>query len=267
MAEVSAEIVPEESPETWEQLDAALVEGKDIELKQPAEVPEAETPPVEASESEETEPEAEPEPEREITVDYDQDIPLPDHAEPVKLGELKDRFVDYQKRESEMQRREAELSGEYAVLSRMQAEMQANGGQPLNQAQQQEIGQQMQVRLKRERALLGDAVPEWKTPTKFDADRREIIDMMTPYGMTEEQLSSVTDHRFLLFMKHHLDMKRRIDRAETVTPEPVKPVKRPKGHKPSVVSKRTQTDKLVQAAKTSNDDNVKLAAIESLIGE
>ena len=272
MAEV-AQIKSEDSAETWQALDKAMQSGEGFELV--SDEPETEQtdtldngePETETVESDEVE--AEPvkaETPVDDTVNYDLDIPLPDHAEPVKLGELKDRFVDYQRRETELQKREAEISSEYGELARLNAEMQANQG-PLNPEQRQRVGQMQVERLQREAALMSKAIPEWTDPARFQSDRQEMVDMMKPYGVTEDMINGISDHRVALFYKHHLDMRRRIAKAEAAAPEPAKVSKRPKGRRPGKTSSQARTDKLIQHAKASNSEDVKLAAIGSLLGE
>lgn len=258
----------------WEKIDSALVQNEgqgDIELPPVDENPQEEPGPANPGESKEAEPEgddATPS-ESDARVDYSQEVEVPltvdGERESLTLGELKDRYVDLSHRESGIRKREAELANELGRLSRITAELEHNSG-PLSPEQREQVGGLQAERVQREAQLMLEAIPEWRDTARFQEDRAEIVQMMAPYGVTEDVINSVTDHRIALLYKHMLDMTRRIERAEKVKPEPVKGAKRPRGKSPRKAEKKTDLDNLVSAAIASDSEAIKDAAIAKLLG-
>ena len=92
MSEVVQPDVTETAPIDVEQLDAIL-EGKDIAPDTPETATEAEPEAAETQEQDEvTEPAETPD---SSEIDYDLEVPMPDGGDPIKLGDMKDRIVEY----------------------------------------------------------------------------------------------------------------------------------------------------------------------------
>jgi len=116
--------------------------------------------------------------------------------------------IGYMTRKEEM--RDIESRGQRALQEQ----------QAIQQQQNAEYQRSHQELVQREMDLLGDKMPEWKTPEK----RAKINEALKLYagniGYTPEELDAVTDHRALIV----LDKARKYDRIQASNPKKVRNV-------------------------------------------
>lgn len=65
-------------------------------------------------------------------------------------------------------------------------------------------------RLEREMALTLEGAPEWKDPSRFESDRREMVDILRPYGFTKTEVLQIDDSRLMMFMRDQVARARRV---------------------------------------------------------
>lgn len=68
------------------------------------------------------------------------------------------------------------------------------------EAERQQLQQQQAALLPREREKMLEARPEWRDSAKFDADRKVIADFAKRSGITDAELGTIADHRYMLIL-------------------------------------------------------------------
>lgn len=104
-------------------------------------------------------------------------------------SELNDDPIGYMQRKADYDQR----MQQFQYLRQMQEHSQ--------QQMQQETAQQAQERLSQERQALVRAMPELQDQAKFAAFRNDLVENASYYGVSEDEISSVSDHRQLLILK------------------------------------------------------------------
>lgn len=223
---------------------------KELEAEPERELEDGETLQEVAEEVAEAIPEAE--------IDYDLEIPMPDGREPMRLGELKDKVTELERTEAQMIERENALMRQQDEVNQL---LSAAGQLPPELAQQAE--QRLQQTLAKEREAMMQAIPEWSDRETYDRDRAGILEVGQQYGFSELEVGQIMDHRVVKFMRDHarlLDQKKAAEKL----PEKIKKQSR-KGQRPTQRAKKSEIDQLVGIAKESNNDDLKMAAIDKLL--
>lgn len=104
-------------------------------------------------------------------------------------SELNDDPIGYMQRKADYDQR----MQQFQYLRQMQEHSQ--------QQMQHETEQQTQQRLLQERQALVRAMPELQDQAKFAAFRNDLVENASQYGVSEDEISSVSDHRQLLILK------------------------------------------------------------------
>jgi len=159
---------------------------------------------------------------------YDIVIPAPGGREPMKLGQLKDRYESWNAleadrlafsetkvaQEAELQRARDEVRELLSIIPR----------QHLTQEMLQRAGQRVAARNQALDAKLLEVVPEWKDAERRSADTKALAEMLAGYGFNEHEVKAIRDPRLVKFMR---DAQRRAEQVrkalEAVKKQPTKP--------------------------------------------
>ena len=246
------------------QVDELLAEALGGQLPDTGETPTAEP---EADREEETgnddaEPEMEAEGDETPEIDYDLEleIPLPDGAQPIKLGELKDAYVEQQRnqvalteRENAVMRKYDEINQVMQVVGEIPPELQEQARQMHAAQMQSEHNPQMQ------------AIPEMDTRDGFIRVKEAVLPVLNDYGVTAEQAAMITDHR-VIKMAYDLSKQRAAQETAKQAVEKAKPAKMPKGKRVMPAGKKSQIEKLYNAARANpRNEQLRDAALDSLL--
>ena len=194
-------------------------------------------------------------------VDWDQEIPMPDGFENLSLSSLKDIATNAARSQAEVIEKENSMVEERDDISQL---LDTLGQYIPRQALPQIKALGDRARL-RESKLLLDAIPEWKDPVKKVADGDIMLKLVKTYGVTEKQFNSIDDHRMLKFIRDvSLDRLALETARERLVPS--KKVKRQRPVRRALARKNATLEKTLIEAKASSSQNVKLAAIDQLIG-
>jgi hypothetical protein len=92
--------------------------------------------------------------------------------------------------------------------------------QRLAQENQRFMLQQQQQRLQQEKDLLLSAVPELKDPKVASKAKEEMMQAGKAIGLTDQELNSITDHRFLLALRKIAQYDNMVAKRQAIKPEP-----------------------------------------------
>lgn len=193
-------------------------------------------------------------------IDYDVDIPLPGGLEPIKLGEMKDRYMEHERNLQANIDRENELMQDKIAFNNM---VQMLGDVPPEVRERAKALYDRQMR--QEFELLRESIPELKeSKDNGAAFFKGMTDIGTAYGFRPEEISMISDHRIF---KALYDLGRYRERLSTAGENLKKINDKPKV-KPGNTrfSKRSESQRIQDRATrpgASRDD--KLAAIDQLI--
>jgi hypothetical protein len=194
-------------------------------------------------------------------------VPMPQGAEPLTLGELKDRvgeLVELETREAQFDQRRVKAEGE---LLRAQTEMRELMAlipkEQLTPAVLDKVRQKHEATMNRERQATLEHIPEWRDEKRRTEDISGMIELLEDYGLGGTFLSTVVDHRALKFIRDSYLRDKRIKEA----------LARVKSGKP-VTGQRTSSKTAKGAAKpnsnTSRQSRVipdQAARIRNLFGD
>jgi hypothetical protein len=156
---------------------------------------------------------------------YDVTLPMPDGAEPVTLGQLKDAFREGQAlevKQTELTKARAEWQADQIRQQReIDQLLAAMDPAAIKPEAAQAIQRVNAERLSREREAILRAVPEWSDPAAVKADILGITAHLQPYGITAADLDAVTDHRLLRYFR---DQAKQAAKLQT---QPGKPKPKP----------------------------------------
>jgi hypothetical protein len=113
----------------------------------------------------------------------------------------------------------------------------------LMQEQQKETQKAMQERLLQEKDLLLSAAPELKDPKVAARAKTEWVEAGKAIGLTEQELSSVTDHRILLALRKLAAYDSLVNKRQNLKPEQ----SARKIAKPGVAASKPQSSQIKQA--------------------
>lgn len=159
-------------------------------------------------------------------------VPMPNGAEPLTIGDLKDRVgevVDLETREAQFDQRRIASEGE---LLRAQAEMRELMAlvpkDKLTPEVLEKVRQKHEATMKKERVATLEHIPEWQDEKRRGEDLQGMIELLGNYGFDENFIATVVDHRALKLLRDYYLMDKRIKKALANVTIPAK-----KGHKPS----------------------------------
>lgn len=160
-------------------------------------------------------------------------VPMPNGAEPMTIGQLKDLATadnDATTRELQFEQRRVKQEGE---LLRAQNELmdvlQALPKEHLTPAIIKKVRAQHEARITREHQLTLEHIPEWQDDDARLEDIKGINAFLSDYGFSEAYLPTIADHRLLKLLRDTYLRDKRIKKALA---EVQTPAKRP-GVRPS----------------------------------
>lgn len=173
---------------------------------------------------------------------YGIQVAMPNGAEPLTIGQLKDRIgelVDFETREAQFDQRRVKAEGE---LLRAQTEMREilaliPKGQ-LNPELVNKMRQRHEATTNRERELTMEHIPDWQNEKTRTEDLKGMVEMLSDYGFEPSFISTVVDHRALKFIRDSYLRDKRIKAAlAKVTTPAGKAGQRPSGKSGKAPSK------------------------------
>lgn len=156
---------------------------------------------------------------------YEVKIPLRDGAEPLTIGQLKDRIaevVDLEQREMQFDQRRVKQEGE---MLRAQTEIREILAmlpkESIKPEMVNKIRQRHEANMQRERQATLEHIPEWHDEKRRTEDIQGMIDLLADYGFDEGFIASVTDHRAIKFIRDMYIRDKRIKAAlaKVTTPD------------------------------------------------
>jgi hypothetical protein len=168
---------------------------------------------------------------------YNIRVPMPDGAEPLTIGQLKDRVGEVVKLEQETLRFDQRRIKQEGELLQAQAEIRdlisLLPKDAVKPALIEKVRTQHAQMITRERQATLEAIPAWEHEQTRLADIKGMVDLLKVYGLPESFLGTVHDHRALKFIRDMYQMKTRIDKALANVKPDSKPGKRPSSRVPS----------------------------------
>lgn len=148
---------------------------------------------------------------------YGVKIPLSDGAEPLTIGQLKDRvgeLVDFETRETQFEQRRVKAEGE---LLRAQAEIREILAMVPKEHIKPEVVEKIRKRhdenMRRERQMTLEHIPEWREEKKCAEDLQGMSEFLSDYGFDETFIGTISDHRALKFIRDMYLRDKRIKAA------------------------------------------------------
>lgn len=148
---------------------------------------------------------------------YNVKIPLADGAEPLTIGQLKDRvgeLVDLETRETQFEQRRMQVEGE---LLRSQTEVREILGmipkEHINPEIVNKIRKRHEANMAFERRMTLEHIPEWRDEKRAGEDLQGMIDFTKRWGFDETFMATVHDHRAIKFIRDMYLRDKRIQAA------------------------------------------------------
>jgi hypothetical protein len=196
---------------------------------------------------------------------YDVKIPLANGAEPLTLGQLKDRvgeLVDLETRETQFEQRRMQVEGE---LLRSQTEIREIIGmipkENINPAIVEKIRKRHEANMAFERRMTLEHIPEWRDEKRAGEDLQGMIDFTKRWGFDETFMATVHDHRAIKFIRDMYLRDKRIQAAlaKVTTPDS-------KGQRSSAKTKKAAARPVQQSRQRegiAQDQRTRIAALFS----
>lgn len=193
-------------------------------------------------------------------------VPMPNGAEALTIGELKDKISelsDFELRQTEFEDRRIRQEGD---ILKSQTELREILSMLPKEAIKPEVLSKLRERQdsteRRERQLTLQHIPEWRDEKKRTAELEGIEEMLGEYGFDGTFLAAVKDHRAMKFIRDTYLIRMRIRKSLEAVRDPKKLGAKPSGKngkaavKPTVNSNRqktalTQDDKLARLFKST----------------
>lgn len=194
---------------------------------------------------------------------YNVKIPLADGAEPLTIGQLKDRvgeLVELETRETQFEQRRMQVEGD---LLRSQTEIREILAMIPKEHIKPEIVNKIRKRhdenMAFERRMTLEHIPEWRDEKRAGEDLQGMINFTKRWGFDETFIATVHDHRAIKFIRDMYMRDKRIQAAlaKVTTPDSA-------GHRASAKTKKAATRPLQQPKNRSGavpDTRQRLAAL------
>lgn len=148
---------------------------------------------------------------------YNVKIPLADGAEPLTIGQLKDRVgevVDLEMRETQFEAKRMQMEGELLqsqtevreILSMLPKEH-------VSPAIVEKVRKSHEQKMIFERRMTLEHIPEWRDEKRAGEDLQGMIDFTKRWGFSETFMASVHDHRAIKFIRDMYLRDKRIQAA------------------------------------------------------
>jgi len=162
---------------------------------------------------------------------YSIKVPMPNGAEPLTIGDLKDRvgeLVELETREAQFDQRRIKSEGE---VLRAQTELRELISmipkENIPAGIVDKIRKRHEATVNRERELTLEHIPQWQDEKTCEADIAGINELLSDYGFDDTFIATVVDHRALKFIRDMYLMDKRIKTALARVETPTKRGKKP----------------------------------------
>jgi hypothetical protein len=201
-----------------------------------------------------------------VKVDYDQVIPMPEGAEPVTIGQLKDYYqgkVDFDQQRETWEANRVELDGKHIIAKQGLMDLANLVGQ-VNPQVLAHLQQQQQATRQTEAAALLEVFPEWADAEVKRAATPKLKAVAAQLGFSEAEFAHIADHRQIRAL-HMLEGFLTKQAAAAAAKDKIA-VELPKAQKTQKrkVSDAQRKAQILERAK-GGDANQKNAAISTLI--
>jgi hypothetical protein len=223
----------------------------------PANEPEvADPPPAPEMAPDEPEPAAAETPAEPLEVDYDQVVPMPDGAESVTIGQLKDHYqgkADFETERETWNNTRQDQQAETIAAKQQLYDLAALIGNT-NPALVQHMQQQQQATRQTEAKRLIEIYPEWADPEVKKAQNPRLLKAAKYLGFSEAEYAISGDHRQIRALVMIADGMEAREKAEAKVAE-LKP-DLPKGQKPNQrkQTKAQATQAIIDRGKNGTPD-------------
>lgn len=165
---------------------------------------------------------------------YKVKVPMPNGAEPLTFGEMKDRvaeLVDLETRETQFTQRR--IASEGKILQDQREVREILSMLPAETVQKlpvlvEKVRKKHEATLVRENALTLEHIPEWNDEATSAKDKAEMTKFLGNWGFDETFLNSIVDHRAMKFVRDMMIVDKKIKTALSKVKIPDR-----KGMKPS----------------------------------
>lgn len=144
-------------------------------------------------------------------------VPMPNGAEPMTLGDLKDRvgeLVDLDARELEFTQRRVKSEGEVLrAQQELRGLMALIPKQHLSPELVDKVRKNHLATQARERELTLEHIPAWQNEETRTKEIEDITKMFSDYGFDEGFITTIVDHRAMKFARDTMLMRKRIAKA------------------------------------------------------
>jgi len=171
---------------------------------------------------------------------YSLKVPMPDGAEPLTIGALKDKvkeLVNLETRETQFEARRIKSEGDLIKSQNEVRDLLAMlPKEQITEAMVEKVRKRQDAVLTRERRLTLEHIPEWEDDETRATEVKAISDFMQEYGFDETFITTVQDHRALRFLRIMWQRDQRIKKALANVKTPERRDQRPSGKasKPAV---------------------------------
>jgi hypothetical protein len=137
------------------------------------------------------------EPPEPVKIDYEMEVPMPDGADPVTLGQLKDHYqqtVDFDEQRSKWEQHRTAVDAKHIALKQELSAMADLIGDA-NPALVQHVRGQLAEHRKAEQQALLELYPEWADPEVKRAQAPKLKAVAQRLGFSEAEFAHISDHR------------------------------------------------------------------------
>jgi len=187
----------------------------------------------------------------------------------VTLGDLRRGYIGAETLRKERESFEQTSEAKGLEFMRTRADLESLGAAILPHVPQQvqaEFAAWQHKQIERERTLAHEAIPEWRDPSKFQADRGMMIEHLKPWGFTAADVYAIGDHRIAKYVRDNARKAQRAAEAEQRARNAGKP-KPGQGPAPGVKQSalRQRLANIVQTGRAAKTEAEKTAAVGALL--
>lgn len=186
-------------------------------------------------------------------------VPMPNGAEALTIGTLKDRIgevTDLEIREVQFDERRIKQEGE---LLRSQSELKGIlellPKDALSNAVLKKVRERQDLTVRREKQLTLQHIPEWRNEEKRTAEIEGIVEVLGDYGFDESFLTSVVDHRAMKLLRDYFLIRSRIKKSLADVRDPKKLGIKPSGKAKAAIKPNASAPR--HKAAVTQDDKIR----------
>ena len=188
---------------------------------------------------------------------YEMHVPLAGGKESISLGEMKDKFATWSAQSERLSQVEKLAQEQQQSMQRDLKTVEALAELIPAFAQDQrvisQVNQYLAQKSGQEFQRLMTVNPSWKNPDYAIAQRQAMIDTAKEYGLTDSDVGSIVDHRWILALQDLAGLKAKISEASSFQQKIAKPgAKSAPKQNPNPIQKGKLAAKLRERAKAGD---------------